>query len=133
MEQQESISSVMGTEAIQKAPDPAPELNWNEASVEIEFKDGMYYCKDLEGGYLTRDSLKRAWRMKVWKEKMEEAQGLRERSVHSGKMTPEERGKMRTAADGLEKKWRNPLEEPVKERYQNVGRKKKKEKVDESV
>lgn len=125
MEQSESVQSVMGTEAIQKAPDPEPVLEWNDADTPIEFKDGMYYCKDLEGGYLSRDSLKKAWRMMVWKKHMDEAQGLRDKSVHSGKMTPEERGKMRTAADGLEKKWRNPLEEPTPERYKNVGRKKK--------
>lgn len=131
MEQQESVSSVMGAEAIQKAPDPAPELNWNEENVEVEFRDGMYYCKDLDGGYLTRDSLKKAWRMQIWAKKMAEAQELRERSIHSGKISSEERGKMRTAADGLEKKWRNPLEEPTKERYKNVGRKKKEETKDE--
>ena len=132
MEQSESVQGLtMGTEAIQKAPDPEPVLEWNDASVEIEFRDGMYYCKDLDGGYLTRDSLKKAWRMQIWKEKMAEAKGLRERSTHSGKMTPEERGKMRTAADGLEKKWRNPLEKPTEERYKNVGRKKKVK--DESV
>lgn len=122
MEQQESFQGL--TTDSQQAPDPAPELNWNDASVEIEFKHGMYYCKDLEGGYLTRDTLKKAWRMKIWKEKMTKAQELREKSTHSGKMTPEERGKMRTTADGLEKKWKNPLEVPLKR-----GKKKQHESV----
>ena len=109
MEQSESISSLtMGAEEIQKTPDPAPELNWHEESVEIEFRDGMYFCKDLEGGYLTRDSLKKAWRIKISKEKIAKADEVIAKMATSGRSNQAERGKARDKAFKEKKKWSNP-------------------------
>lgn len=119
MEQSESVQgltlgqpkmtqSVMGFEAIQKAPDPEPTIEWHEESVDIEFRDGMYFCKDLEGGYLTRDSLKKAWRIKISKEKIAKADEVIAKMATSGRSNQAERGKARDKAFKEKKKWSNP-------------------------
>lgn len=67
MEQQSTVQSV-GDWAQETT-----ELSLNDVSVPYEFRDGTYYCEGLEGGYMSLDTLRRAWALKVRAEKLKEA------------------------------------------------------------
>lgn len=78
MAQQNQVQSVTETlqvsvAEIQQAPDKNP-LEWNEVSMEYTFKDGAYTCEYLEGSFMSIESLKKAWREKLSKEKLAQAQ-----------------------------------------------------------
>lgn len=107
MEQQNSLQSVI-TADIQKQPDPEPMVAWNEESCPIEFRHGMYYCNDLEGGYLTRDTLKHAWRVMMSKKKIAEAEKERHGAYSGPGKTKEEGLKIAQKAIAKKKKWSNP-------------------------
>lgn len=70
MEQQDPIQSVEGNFAQETT-----ELSINDVTAPYEFRDGAYYCEDLDGGYISLDTLRRAWAMKVRAEKIKEARG----------------------------------------------------------
>ena len=67
MEQQSDVQSV-GDWAQETT-----ELSLNDVSVPYEFKDGAYYCEGLDSGYMSLDTLRRAWALKVRAEKLKEA------------------------------------------------------------
>lgn len=69
MEQQDSVQG-LGEYAKETT-----ELSVNDVSVTYEFREGAYYCRDLDGGYISLDTLRRAWIMKVRAEKIKEARG----------------------------------------------------------
>lgn len=52
------------------------ELSLHEVSVPYEFKDGLYYCEGVEGGYMSLDTLRRAWGLQVKAKKIKEARAL---------------------------------------------------------
>lgn len=68
MEQQDSVQSIEGNWAQETT-----ELSLNDVSVPYEFRDGAYYCEGLDGGYISLDTLRRAWAMKVRAEKIQKA------------------------------------------------------------
>lgn len=68
MEQQDQVQSVEGNWAQETT-----ELSINEVSAPYEFKEGLYYCKDLEGAFSSLPLLRRAWALKVREEKIKEA------------------------------------------------------------
>ena len=67
MEQQSNVQSV-GDWAQETT-----ELSLNDVSVPYEFRDGAYYCEGLDSGYMSLDTLRRAWALKVRAEKLKEA------------------------------------------------------------
>lgn len=68
MEQQDNLQSVEGDFAQETT-----ELSINDVTAPYEFRDGVYYCKDLEGGYMSLDTLRRAWALKVRADKIRES------------------------------------------------------------
>ena len=70
MEQQDSVQSLEG---LGNYAQETTELSLNDVSVPYEFRDGAYYCEGLDGGYISLDTLRRAWAMKVRAEKIQKA------------------------------------------------------------
>lgn len=71
MEQQDQVQGV--TESSKDSGEFAretTELTINDVSAPYEFIDGIYYCKDLDGGFISLDTLRRAWALKVKEEKV---------------------------------------------------------------
>lgn len=113
MEQQNQVQSVTETlqesvVAAQTATD-VPPLSWNEVSMEYTFKDGAYTCEYLEGSFMSITSMKKAWREKLSKEKLAQAQKelLHARDSRSD-MTPAARKVAANKAMKDKKKWSTP-------------------------
>lgn len=94
--------------ASQVAPDKIP-LEWNEESMDYSFKDGAYTCEYVEGSFMSLTSLKKAWREKLSKEKLAQAQKnlLHARDPRS-EMTPAARKVAVNKAMKDKKKWATP-------------------------
>lgn len=73
MEQQDQVQSI---NSLGEYAQETTELTINDVSAPYEFRDGIYYCKDLEGGFISLDTLRRAWAMKVKEEKVKHSKAL---------------------------------------------------------
>lgn len=67
MEQQDQVQSV---KPLGEYAQETTELSLNDVSAPYEFRDGAYYCEGLEGGFMSLDTLRRAWSLKLREEKM---------------------------------------------------------------
>lgn len=112
MEQQ---NQVQGVEALQNSiaasqnTVDAPALEWHEEVMDYTFKDGAYTCEYLEGSFMSIDSLRKAWREKLSKEKLEQAQKeLQHARRPDVKMTPAEKTRAVNKALKDKKKWATP-------------------------
>lgn len=70
MEQQDTIQS------LGEFANETTELSLNDVSVPYEFRDGLYYCEGVEGGYMSLTTLRRAWGLKLKEKKIKEARSL---------------------------------------------------------
>lgn len=70
MEQQNTIQS------LGEFANETTELSLNDVSVPYEFRDGLYYCEGVEGGYMSLTTLRRAWGLKLKEKKIKEARSL---------------------------------------------------------
>lgn len=70
MEQQDNIQS------LGEFANETTELSLNDVSVPYEFRDGMYYCEGVEGGYMSLTTLRRAWGLQLREKKIKEARAL---------------------------------------------------------
>lgn len=70
MEQQDTIQS------LGEFANETTELSLNDVSVPYEFRDGLYYCEGVEGGYMSLTTLRRAWGLKLKEKKIKEARAL---------------------------------------------------------
>lgn len=80
MEQQDPVQSLAESSKDSKSLEgnwaqETTELSINDVTAPYEFRDGAYYCEGLDGGYISLDTLRRAWAMKVRAEKIKEARG----------------------------------------------------------
>lgn len=73
MEQQDSVQSI---ENLGNYAQEITELSIDDVSAPYEFRDGLYFCEGIEGGFTSIDTLRRAWAMKVRAEKIKEARAL---------------------------------------------------------
>lgn len=86
MEQQDQVQSVKEGEWAQETT----EISLNDVSIPYEFKNGVYYCKDLEGGYMSITNLRRAWQIFIRDKKIKEA---RAKASGIGKASKDEKDK----------------------------------------
>ena len=86
MEQQDSVQSI---EERGNYAQETTELSINDVSVPYEFRDGAYYCEGLDGGYISLDTLRRAWVMKVRAEKIKQAR----QTVRAGRASVQDKKK----------------------------------------
>lgn len=70
MEQQDTIQS------LGEFANETTELSLNDVSVPYEFRDGLYYCEGVDGGYMSLTTLRRAWGLKIREKKIKEARAL---------------------------------------------------------
>lgn len=67
MEQQDTFQS------LGEFANETTELSLNDVSVPYEFRDGLYYCEGVDGGYMSLTTLRRAWGLKLRDKKIKEA------------------------------------------------------------
>lgn len=106
MEQPDQVQRVIAQSQMQE--DAPAEVSWNDKSVEYQFKNGVYYCKDLPGAYMSVGSLTRAWKL-MMSEKMvaESKRHLRGAYAAHGKGIVESRKRAKKAMKDIQK-WSNP-------------------------
>ena len=71
------------------------ELSINDVSAPYEFRDGAYYCEGLDSGYMSLDTLRRAWALKVREEKIKHAQAVAVGKGRASTATPAAKEKAR--------------------------------------
>lgn len=92
MEQQDQVQSV---KPLGEYAQETTELSLHDVSVPYEFRDGAYYCEGLDGGYISLDTLRRAWAMKVRAEKIKHAKAVAVGTGRASTATPAAREKAR--------------------------------------
>lgn len=98
MEQQNQILSVIPS-AIEKT-----NVQIHEESAKIIFEKGMYRAEGMEGYFMTTETLERAWKAMIRKEKLEAAKTLMRSGTRKDK-TPAERKKLCSKAIEEKLKW----------------------------
>lgn len=92
MEQQDQVQNI---KSLGEYAQETTELTINDVSAPYEFRDGIYYCKDLEGGFISLDTLRRAWAMKVRAEKVKHSKAVAVGTGRASTATPAAREKAR--------------------------------------
>ena len=106
MEQSDQVQRVIANCQMQE--DAPAEVSWNDKSAEYQFKNGVYYCKDLPGAYMSIGSLTRAWKLMMSKKMVAESKTrLRGAYCGHGKGIEESRKRAKKAMKDIEK-WSNP-------------------------
>lgn len=73
MEQQDTVQSLADLGSFAQE---TTELTINDVTAPYEFRNGMYYCEELDSGFMSLDTLRRAWALKVKAEKIKETRAL---------------------------------------------------------
>ena len=80
MESQDTIQSLTESskdlQSLGEFAKETTELSLNDVSVPYEFRDGLYYCEGVEGGYMSLTTLRRAWGLQVKAKKIKETRAL---------------------------------------------------------
>lgn len=92
MEQQDTVQSV---KELGEFAQETKGLEMLDVSAPYEFRDGIYYCEGLEGGYTSLVLLRRAWQTKLKATKMKEAKSLASGVGKASKNSPAAKEKAR--------------------------------------
>lgn len=88
-------SDVQSVKSLGEYAQETTELSINDVSVPYEFRDGAYYCEGLDSGYMSLDTLRRAWALKVRAEKIKHSKALAVGKGRSSTATPAAKEKAR--------------------------------------
>lgn len=79
-------------------------LQWHEEKAKIVFEKGMYRAEGLEGYFMTTETLKRAWKAFIRKNKLAEAASMMRKSTRKD-TDPKEKKKLQSKAIEEKLKW----------------------------